>query len=299
MQGQGNGNGGPPWGPPGPPHYGPPGGYAPQQPQPQQPQQGGYGPPQGQQQGYAPPQQQGYAPQPQQQGGYGPPQGQQPGYAPQPGPQQQGGYGAPQGYGQQNPLAPVPGGFGPPGAMVAPGSTVLGVALEPGERVIYFRQHSHTAEKVIMIILGVVFLVMIIGLIFLYLGFTAETRNPRAHAITNKRIIYWPGKGVTTSVYFAQITDMEPVRQQARGGGGLIGAAIGAAVSAAMNHLANKNEKTDPKYWNRAIGLILTTQQNGRINIPAAGVGPQLGLLTARCVFNREAEQMPAVQFVP
>ena len=290
MQGQGNGNGGPPWGPPAPPQYGPPGGFAPQQQQPQQQQQG-YAPQQ-QQGGYGPPGQQGYAPQQQQQqqqqGGYGPP-GQQ-GYAPPPQQQQQQGYGAP------NALAPVPGGFGPPaGAMAAPGSTVFGVPLEPGERVVYFKQHNHAVEKWMMIILGVLFLVVIIGLIFIYLGVTAETRNPKAHALTNRRLIYWPGKGPPQSVYFAQITDMEPVRQQARGGGGLIGAAIGAAVSAAMNHMANKNEKTSQKYWNRAIGIILVTQQ-GRVNIPATGVGPQLGLLTARCVFNREAEQLPPVQ---
>lgn len=184
--------------------------------------------------------------------------------------------------------------------MSAPGNTVLGVQLEPGERVIYFKQHSHAAEKWTMIVLGVLFLVVLIGLLFLWMGMTADKRNPRAHAITNRRLIYWPGKGEPQSVPFSQIADLEPVRHRSTGGGGLIGAAIGAAVSAAMNHYANKNPKTELKYWQRAIAIVVTTHQQQSITIPAGpGYGPQLGQLACRCVFNQEAESMPAAQYLP
>jgi hypothetical protein len=294
MQNQGG------WGPPqsGGGQYGAP----PQQGQygqPQQPQQPDYGQQQQQQQQYAQQQQQ-YAQQQQsqQQQQYGQPQQaqygqpQQPDYGQQQQQQQAQGYGAPPqgGYG-----APVPAGYGTAQAGGG-GGTVLGVPLEPGERVIYFKKHDHTMEMVMMLIVGVLTLIVLIGIVFIILGLTVNSRNPKAHVVTNRRVIFFPGKGPPQFFPLEGIVDMEPERQRASGGGGLIGMAIGAAISAAQNHLADKNHKLDPKYWNRTIAITAIYHTGQRAKIPAAiPYGQEVAMIMARAVFNREAETLPAV----
>ncbi len=267
MQGNG-GYGGPPGAPPGGGGYGPPpggGGYGAPPGAPPGPGGGGYGPP----------------PAP---GGYGPP------------PQQQGASGAPPGaMVQANPYGMQ--GAGPGGG----GGTVMGVPLEPDERVIWFKRHDYTMDKVFLWIFGVLFLVMLIGIIFIVLALIHDGRNPRAHVITNRRIIVIDGKGQQQSYALNQIADIEPVRQSAGGGGGgLIGLAVRAAVTAVANHMANQNAKIDPNYWNRTIAVTLTTHQGQRVQVPAAlGYGKMFGSTLARAIFMREAESMPQVQFLP
>ncbi len=188
----------------------PPQGWGPQQPQqgygqPQQPQQG-YGPPQQQpQQGYGPPQQQqpqqGYGPPQQPQQGYGPPQQQpQQAYGPPPQQQQQGYGPPPQDYGQQQQQ-----GYGPPpgqalvpqggapmgwpagaqGQMVAGApQSVLGVPLQPGERVVYFFKPSYTGDKIALWIVGVLTVWMLIGIIFIVLALMVDSRTPRRSSPT-------------------------------------------------------------------------------------------------------------------
>ncbi len=264
----------------------PPQGWGPQQPQqgygaPQQPQQG-YGPPQ--QQGYGPPQQQpqqqGYGPPQQPQGGYGPPQQPQQGYGPPQQPQQ--GYGPPQqpqqGYGppqqpqqdygpqqQQGYMGPPPGNglfpqggapmgwpAGAQGQMVPAGmaQSVLGVPLQPGERVVYFFKPSYTGDKIALWVVGVLTVWMLIGIIFIVLALMVDSRNPKAQVVTNMRVIEISGKGVPTWIPLADAVDLTAERQKGNAaGGGLIGLAISAAVSAVQNSLAEKNSKMDPTYW--------------------------------------------------
>ncbi len=253
------------------------------------PQQQGYGAPPQQQQGYgAPPQQQqGYGAPPQQQQGYGAPeaqgyaqQQQQQAYGAPPQQQQQQGYGAPpqqqqqQGYGQAAPMQPygAPAAAAPWGGGAAMQSasgppTVCGVQLQPGERVIYFYKPSYTGDKVAMWILGVLFLVVIIGLIFIYLAVTTEQRNPRAQIITNQRVIEVSGKNVPSWFPFADAMDITAERQKnANVGGGLLGMAIGAAVSAIANSMAENKSKMEPAYWRRTIAINVL----GRSGAPSA-----------------------------
>ncbi len=215
---------------------------------------------------------------------YGQPPPQQPyGYAPQ---QPQGAYG----YGQ---APPQQAGWG-----AAP--TVLGLPLEPGERVVWFKKHDYTTEKVIGIIFGVLFLIIIIGALFLYLALTVESRSPVAHALTNRRLIYFPPKGPPISYPLGWIVDMIPQRRQARGGGGLIGLAVSVAVTAAMNAYADNNHKLSPSYWSRTESIDLVFSNGQRANVPGnTAYSPQLGILLARAVFNREAEMFPQVQHLP
>lgn len=189
----------------------------------------------------------------------------------------------------------------PAQGMAGGGGTVMGVPLEPGERVIWFQRHDYTVDKVILWIFGVLFLFILIGIIFIILAIIHDGRNPRAHVITNRRIIVIDGKGQPQSYALDQIADLEPVRQSAGGGGGgLIGLAVRAAVTAVANHMANQNAKVDPNYWNRTIAITLTTHHGQRVQVPAAlKYGKMFGATLARAVFMREAESMPQVQFLP
>ncbi|CAN5734809.1 hypothetical protein BH09MYX1_BH09MYX1_48260 [soil metagenome] len=178
--------------------------------------------------------------------------------------------------------------------------TVLGLPLEAGERVVWFKKHDYTTEKVINIIVGALFLIIIIGVVFLYLGLTIESRSPVAHVLTNRRIIYFPPKGPPQSYPLGWIVDIIPQRRRARGGGGLIGFAVGMAVTAAMNAYADNNHKLNPSFWSRTEALDLVFSNGQRANVPGApGYAPQLGLLVARAVFNREAEMFPQVSHLP
>ncbi len=194
-------------------------------------------------------------------------------------------------------MAAGPQGMVAPGA---PGGTVMGVPLEPGERVIWFKKHDYTVDKIVLWVLGVLFLVVLIGIIFIILALIHDGRNPKAHVLTNRRIIVIPGNGQPQSYVLSQIADMEPVRQRNHGGGGLLGAAIGAAITAVANHMANQNAKIDPSYWNRTTAITLTTHYNQKVQVPAAlNYGKELGVTLARAVFMREAEQMPTVNYQP
>jgi hypothetical protein len=186
----------------------------------------------------------------------------------------------------------APQGYGAPGG--AP--TVMGVPLEPGERVLWFKKHDYTTEMVLMIIVGVLFLIVLVGIIFIVLGATVNSRKPRAHILTNRRIIYVTGGGQVQQFYLNQIANIEAVREQrSSGGGGLIGAAVAAAANAAMNHFADQNHKMDPSYWRRTNAINLIFGNHARARIPAdVGYGPELGLLTTRAVFNREADTLPS-----
>jgi hypothetical protein len=281
----------------------PPGGAPGQGPPPQQ----GYGQPLApQQQGYGQPlapQQQGYAPAPQQQGYGAPPQQ---GYGAPPQQQQQQGYGPPpqqqqQGYGQAAPMAPYgapaagapwPGG----GAMQATSGppTVCGVQLQPGERVIYFHKPSYTGDKVAMWILGVMFLIVVVGLVFIYLAVTTESRNPKAQIITNQRVIEVSGKGVPSWFPFNDAMDVTAERQKNTNvGGGLLGMAIGAAVSAIANSMAENKSKMEPKYWRRTIAINVLGRSGARFRMQTRQplvVGPFL----ARCVLEPGSSEMAA-----
>ncbi len=177
------------------------------------------------------------------------------------------------------------------------GQTVMGVPLEPGERVVWFKKHSYMLEKIIMIVMGVIFLVFIIGIGLIIYGILLEKWKPAAHALTNRRLIYIDGKGNVQSYYFAQMADLDVERQKKNvGGGGLLGAAINAAANAAVNHFANQNSKLERKFWNGAVAIMVVYQNGTKVKVPTdTDYGPELGLLMSRALFGREAESLPPV----
>jgi hypothetical protein len=214
-------------------------------------------------------------------GGYGPPGPAQYGYAPHP---------QPPAYGQ----APMP---QPYGMSAAAARTVMGVPLEPGEHVIWFRRHHYTLEMVQNLVLGALLLIVLVGVVFIVLALTVNGRKPRAHILTTYRLIYITGRGQVHQFPLNHIAGIEAERQRASGGGGLVGAAVGAAITAAQNHIANQNPKLDLKYWKRTVAIKLAFGNGARARVPVAlSYGAELGLLTARAVFNREANTLPRAQ---
>lgn len=267
--------------------YGPLPGTAPPQQQgygpPPQQQQQGYGPPPGAQPGYgAPPQQQqGYGPPPQQQQGYGPPPGAQPGMAPQQAMVPAGA--APMGW---------PGGQAPAMAGAGGPPTVMGVQLQPGERVVYFFKPNYTVDKVVLWVFGILFVWVLIGIIFIVLALLHDSRNPKAQIITNQRIIEISGKGVPTWMPFSDAADLTAERQKGGyGGGGLLGAAISAAVTAVANSMAEKNSKMDPSYWKRTIAVQVVGRSGQRLRLQTREP-LKLGPFLARCIFEPGSADM-------
>lgn len=259
-------NQGPGW-PGGPQGYGPPGG-APQGYGQQQPQQGYAQPPQGY--GQAP---QGYGQAPQ---GYDPAQQQM---------QQQYAQGQMQGYGQPQ--------------MGGGGGTVLGVPLQPGERVIYYFKPSYTGDKVALwILFGFTFWILI-GFIFLYMVLTFDKKNPKAQIVTNMRVIEVSGLGVPTWTMLGDAVDLEPERQQVQGGGGLVGALVSAAATAIADGIANKKSKMEQKYWVRTIAINIQDRSGQKFRIQTKQP-LVLGPFLARCILEPGAAQMaPAVPADP
>jgi hypothetical protein len=228
--------------------------------------------------GYGPPGQ-GYGAPPQAQQPYGQPQ--QPGYGP---PLQQPGYGPPP---QQGMMAPGGGQAGP-----------FGVALEPGERVIYVDRPDYTMDKVVFWILGVLLLIVLIGLVFIVMAIFWNSWNPRGNVVTNRRIIHVKGNGTPLSVPLFEVADIDVERRRASsGGGGLLGAAIAAGVNAVANHLANQNHKMDPKFWARGVAVILKTRAGQRFNFKTKNA-QKVGPFIVQVLMNLQGvEQFPAVAY--
>jgi hypothetical protein len=175
--------------------------------------------------------------------------------------------------------------------------TVMGVQLQPGERVLYFFKPSYTADKVVYWILGVLLVWMLVGIIFIVLALLVDSRNPKAQIVTNMRVIEVSGKGVASFIPLGDIADLTPERQKANaGGGGLIGLAISAAVNAVANNMAEKNSKMTPDFWKRTIAIqIVGRSQRLRI---ATREPLKLGPLLARAVFEPgSAERAPGVSY--
>ncbi len=285
-------NQGPGW-PGGPQGFGPPGapqqgyGQAPQGYDPAQQQQQGYGQPQQPQQGYGQPQQ-GYDPaqqQQQQQQGYGQPQQPQQGYG-----QPQQGTIRPSSSRQQWPGRQMQQ-YGQQQAMGAGGGSVLGVPLQPGERVIYFYKPSYTGDKVGLWVLFAFTFWILIGFIFLYMVLTFDAKNPKAQVVTNMRVMEISGKGVPTWMALQEAVDLDPERQQVQGGGGLVGALVSAAATAIADNMANKKSKMDAKYWARTIAINIQNRNGQKFRIQTRQplvIGPFL----ARCILEPGAAQM-------
>lgn len=171
----------------------------------------------------------------------------------------------------------------------------FGVPLEAGERILFIDRPNYTADKVILWIFGVLFAVVLIGILFIVMAVRFEKTNPRGTMVTNRRVIHVKGSGEVISIPLADIVDLDVVRQRSNAGaGGLIGVAVSAGVNAIQNSMANKKSKSDPKFWNRAIAVVLVTQR-GRTQCDSRKSKP-MGVFLANALPNLHAiEQYPSV----
>lgn len=175
--------------------------------------------------------------------------------------------------------------------------TVLGVPLEPGERVVYFYRVKFTGSKVGGIIVGIILTPLLIGIWLIYNALNIEKKNPNAYAVTDRRLIFIPGLGKPAEVVdYRQAADVEPQRQDVNAGGGLVGALASAAVSHVMNKSADKKAKADWNYWDRTIGIKFTMQAGPmRVVNASIGGGRELGFAVGQ-TWAGMGQQMPGVQ---
>jgi hypothetical protein len=179
------------------------------------------------------------------------------------------------------------------------GGSVMGIPLQPGERVIYFYKPSYTGDKIALWVVFALTFWFLLGFIFLYQVLTFDKKNPKAQVITNMRVMEISGTGVPTWMALAEAVDLEPERQKVQGGGGLVGALVSAAATAVADSLANKKSKMDPKYWTRGIAVKVQNRNGQKFRISTRQplvIGPFL----ARCILEPGAAQMaPAVPADP
>lgn len=158
-------------------------------------------------------------------------------------------------------------------------AAALGVTLEPGERVIRVDVASYTAERVVLAILGVMFLVIVVGVVLIVLAVFWERWQPRGVVVTDRRVVAVDKNGVATATNIAEVTDVESERQQSATGGGIAGALVGLAVDAVADHVADKNPKADPGYWRRTAAIVLVLRGGARVRVPtrrAMELGPAI-----------------------
>jgi hypothetical protein len=181
-----------------------------------------------------------------------------------------------------------------PAAMMGGAGAVMGVALEPGEHVVYFHRPSYTVDKAVFWIVGLLLVWVLIGIIFIVMALLVDGRNPRAQIVTNRRVIWIDGKGNPSQFPLAEAVDVDVERQRAQSHGqGLIGLAVSAAVNAVANSIANQNAKIDRKFWARGVAVILIGRSGQRFRVEsrdAQGLGP----VVARAVLEPgSADRMP------
>lgn len=178
--------------------------------------------------------------------------------------------------------------------------TALGVPLEPGERVLFFEKTSYKGDKIAFAILGVLFLIVVVGVVLLVLAYYWERWQPRGVVVTNRRVIAVDKNGVPTSTPLADIADLDAERQQSHaGGGGLVGALVSVAVDAVADHMVSKNPKHDPAYWKRTVALVLVRRDGARVRVPTRRA-PEAGPFVMRlCGDPASVERLPAVAVEP
>lgn len=84
--------------------------------------------------------------------------------------------------------------------------TVWGVPLEYGERVLYYKRHTGIGERIFIIFIGIIFLPILIGILFLYMGIRYEATHNRVQVITDRRMLGISGtRKLRTVIPLAQI----------------------------------------------------------------------------------------------
>lgn len=183
-------------------------------------------------------------------------------------------------------------------------ATVCGVALERGERVLYFHRADFRLQRIILWTAGILFLPVLVGLVFILLAVTFQRRYRNAQIVTNRRLIEISRTGEPTVVPLGELTDVNPLYPEFSAGGRLEHAIPALVLEAAVDGVreasdarARENPKVLPGHWNRAQGLRIETRSRGSRDILAhdpTSLGPFLAqiLWDPHCV-----DRLPSVSF--
>lgn len=179
---------------------------------------------------------------------------------------------------------------------VAGAPSPIGFDLQPGEVLLYFRAHGTSQTQALGWMFGILLLPVLVGIVILWFVTRGGTR-PGAYAVTSQRIVsIQPGNNWAQSYWLNGVVDLEPVRQNVHvQGGGLVGALVGAAVSAGLDALADRKQKLDPGYWQRATGITLTgaSGQKQVVDLFAGGNAPIIGVTVAKLLAGQNQSLYP------
>jgi hypothetical protein len=182
----------------------------------------------------------------------------------------------------------------PTTTIASPATTVMGVPLLPGERVVYFYQPSYALRIVALWLLFFLSFWTLIGFVFAYKALTHRRKNPKAQALTTLRVIQVPGRGEPASHWLQGIRDVEAVRQSSAKRGLRFGATFGflhAMLGLLLNSIelmmigvmagivaglflgiigrittsyASRSAKTSGSYWQSAVAVDLIGHDGAR-----------------------------------
>jgi len=171
-------------------------------------------------------------------------------------------------------LAPEPAVSQP--TAIVPGEpllTVCGVALEVGERVVFFARPRHTRNKLAYVLAGILLAPVLVGFAFIAYGLMYERWHLRFVAVTNRRIVLQRG---ARPARWLRLEDVVDVRAQH-------GHASSGAIAAATPDRAQA--KTDPTHWARANAVIVSGRE-GTLSIDESVAPETLGPALAHVLWT-------------
>jgi hypothetical protein len=165
--------------------------------------------------------------------------------------------------------------------ILQPPPTVDGIPLQPGERVVYFVKPDYSFTKVSLLIFGLLFLVVAVGVFFLFARARVDRRNARSLVITTQRLLVAHGTGETSSLWLRDIARIEAIRFKSRSS-------------------ADRLPPHDPRFWHLATGMTVTTRQGEDATLSCQDRPKEIwlfGLFLAQGLARGGFDQAPSVAY--
>lgn len=160
----------------------------------------------------------------------------------------------------------------------SPSTEQFGFAMQPGERMLHFQRREY-------------------GWLDRKAG--AAEKNPRAYAITDRRLVVVEGDGTPTAHELKQFDNVQGIRAQAgnAGQGGLLASAVGGGIVAGLNAKAAGQDKVTPEHWDRVLQIVLSGPGSEGVTL---AVKPEearaMGPILAMCVLHGAAGDIQSMR---
>jgi hypothetical protein len=166
-------------------------------------------------------------------------------------------------------------------AATLPTATVLGVVLEPGERVLWFSRQSVIREVVVLLVLGFLTVGFVVGAAFFVWAIVAA-RQKVANVLTTRRVMQIRGKKATQARY-ADIYEVTRVIQRSR----------------YSTTVIPGGKMTDPQFWGTAKEVKVLARPDLRLTFERFGLNLMMFMPTlCKCwTVPGHAEACPTVPF--